>query len=52
MLNFCDFIQVYVFTKNHHLKENLNNPKGPVFPKADYLSLNNPITYDEVRKSV
>ena len=20
MLNFCDFIQVYVFTKNHHLK--------------------------------
>ena len=21
MLNFCDFIQVYVFTTNHHLKE-------------------------------
>ena len=20
MLNFCDFIQVYVFTTNHHLK--------------------------------
>ena len=20
MLNFCDFIQVYVFTRNHHLK--------------------------------
>ena len=20
MLNFCDFIQVYVFTPNHHLK--------------------------------
>ena len=20
MLNFCDFIQVYVFTSNHHLK--------------------------------
>ena len=20
MLNFCDFIQVYVFTINHHLK--------------------------------
>ena len=19
MLNYCDFIQVYVFTKNHHL---------------------------------
>ena len=23
MLNFCDFIQVYVFTTNHHLKMNL-----------------------------
>ena len=22
MLNFCDFIQVYVFTRNHHLKAN------------------------------
>ena len=21
MLNFCDFIQVYVFTTNHHLKK-------------------------------
>ena len=21
MLNFCDFIQVYVFTRNHHLKD-------------------------------
>ena len=21
MLNFCDFIQVYVFTTNHHLKQ-------------------------------
>ena len=21
MLNFCDFIQVFVFTPNHHLKE-------------------------------
>ena len=21
MLNFCDFIQVYVFTTNHHLNE-------------------------------
>ena len=29
MLNFCDFIQVFVFTRNHHLKrycfhQNLN----------------------------
>ena len=23
MLNFCDFIQVYVFTTNHHLKESI-----------------------------
>ena len=23
MLIFCDFIQVYVFTTNHHLKEQL-----------------------------
>ena len=22
MLSFCDFIQVYVFTSNHHLKNN------------------------------
>ena len=21
MLNFCDFIQVFVFTRNHHLKD-------------------------------
>ena len=24
MLNFCDFIQVFIFTRNHHLK---NSPK-------------------------
>ena len=24
MFNFCDFIQVYVFTINHHLKLNWN----------------------------
>ena len=23
MLNFCDFIQVFVFTRNHHLKYDL-----------------------------
>ena len=30
MLNFCDFIQVYDFTKYHHLKEHLLffNEKG------------------------
>ena len=21
MLNFCDFIQVFIFTRNHHLKD-------------------------------
>ena len=25
MLNFCDFIQVFVFTPNHHLNENALN---------------------------
>ena len=24
MLNFCDFIQVFVFTRNHHLKLSVN----------------------------
>ena len=26
MLNFCDFIQVYVFTTNHHLKDLFSLP--------------------------
>ena len=26
MLNFCDFIQVFVFTRNHHLKNSENEP--------------------------
>ena len=25
MLNFCDFIQVFVFTRNHHLNESSTN---------------------------
>ena len=28
MLNFCDFIQVYVFTTNHHLKGRLEYCTG------------------------
>ena len=28
MLNFCDFIQVFVFTRNHHLKFLLPGIKG------------------------
>ena len=31
MLNFCNFIQVYVFTTNHHLKLNSNNENGTEF---------------------
>ena len=27
MLNFCDFIQVFVFTRNHHLKKTQINPE-------------------------
>ena len=26
MLNFCDFIQVYVFTTNHHLNFQMKSP--------------------------
>ena len=26
MLNFCDFIQVFVFTRNHHLKVSSERP--------------------------
>ena len=29
MLNLCDFIQVYVFSTNHHLKKYLNSNKNP-----------------------
>ena len=28
MLNFCDLIQVYVFSSNHHLNENALHSKG------------------------
>ena len=31
MSNFCDFIQVYVFTTNHHLKNKLyNHPENHI----------------------
>ena len=29
MLNFCDFIQVFVFTTNHHLKVHMAVFQGP-----------------------
>ena len=35
MLNFCDFIQVFVFTRNHHLKE-LRKSKKIVLEKIAY----------------
>ena len=30
MLNFCDFIQVYVFGTNHHLKRCISDVHCPV----------------------
>ena len=32
VLNFCDFIQVFVFTRNHHLK--LDQDKYDLYKKA------------------
>ena len=37
MLNFCDFIQVFVFTRNHHLKPVL---EGVVVSVADFITTN------------
>ena len=35
MLIFCDFIQVYVFSTNHHLKgKNLHQEKGSIAYKT------------------
>ena len=31
MLNFCDFIQVFVFTRNHHLNNNTGKWAMEVF---------------------
>ena len=33
MLNFCDFIQVFIFTRNHHLKIH----KAPITTAADNI---------------
>ena len=43
-----------VFDDEHlkRVKELLNNPDTPEFPKSDCSSLNCPITYEEVRKAV
>ena len=37
MLNFCDFIQVFVFTRNHHLKP----------PKMKIIEFANSVDPDE-----
>ena len=37
MLNFCDFIQVFVFTRNHHLKANKINRLGRYIASMDNL---------------
>ena len=46
--------QTDVFDDEHlqRVKELLNNPDTPEFPKSDCSSLNCPITYEEVRKAV
>ena len=38
MLNFCDFIQVFVFTTNHHLKELVSIWKIP--SSNDFVNCN------------
>ena len=35
MLNFCDFIQVFLFTTNHHLKHLCRDPSLELSRKAD-----------------
>ena len=37
MLNFCDFIQVFVFTRNHHLKDNFKAIIGRNFDPQYYI---------------
>ena len=55
MLNFCDFIQVYVFTTNHHLKVFFLYANGNLCLFIDYnkisqqsgISLTSCITIDQ-----
>ena len=37
MLNFCDFIQVYVFSTNHHLKEEKSFEGFSIFSSGGHL---------------
>ena len=41
ILNFCDFIQVYVFTRNHHLKVVISGKYiNQVVISGKYINLN------------
>ena len=37
MLNFCDFIQVFVLTRNHHLKEKKSFKGFSIFSSGKHL---------------
>ena len=37
MLNICDFIQVFVFTRNHHLKEEKSFKGFSIFSYGGHL---------------
>ena len=39
MLNFCDFIEVFVFTRNHHLKITFNFPINRPISDGEILQL-------------
>ena len=39
MLNFCDFIQVFVFTRNHHLKVREGSDYGNQRPRYSSVAL-------------
>ena len=41
MLNFCDFIQVFVFTTNHHLKQKRNRKFDFFSERSFFISLMN-----------
>ena len=46
MLNFCDFIQVYVFTTNHHLKQCTN--VTDILKMRKYLSEGKNCNFDKI----
>ena len=55
MLNFCDFIQVFVFTPNHHLKKNilpLYRHFSDLSPFAGFLSLVRVTHFSQFEKGI